>query len=278
MIQCYPSKRLPYHVAVTNTSVHPSAIFDESDALAAELLAVVDLPLFDESPRIRTSDVACSLSLEHWASARVLLRSGLLPSAVVVHRAQFEALARSIWLLYAASDHHLSKLTATLSLDSEQAAKNMPQTVEMMQDLESKAPPQAYNALSRFKDNSWKALNSYAHAGIHPIRRHSDGYPVQLLHDILRNANGLAVVSCMQAAVLSAIDAEVLSAGFRRPTVRWSFLLLGQHDPCLCSVDLKELPSWIRDLLWQWLTREQWCLKRHSSCRCLPGLFYRTWI
>ena len=79
----------------------------------------------------------------------------------------------------------------------------MPQVAEMMQDLAKTAPQQAYEALSRFKDNSWKALNSYAHAGIHPIRRHHDGYPLKLLHDMLRNANTLAVMSCMQAAVLS---------------------------------------------------------------------------
>jgi hypothetical protein len=201
--------------------VHPSEIFDESDALAAEMLAVVDVPLFDSSPRIRTSDVACSLSLEHWASGRILLRSALLPSATVVLRAQFEALVRSIWLLYAASDDHLSKLTATLSLDSEQGAKNMPQTTEMMRDLGKKAPPQAYDALCRFKDNAWKALNSYAHAGIHPIRRHDEGYPVQLLHDILRNANGLAVVSCVQAAILSGrqpLQRAVLAVASKRPT------------------------------------------------------------
>ena len=201
----------------------PPTIFDESDALAEELLALIAVPLFDDSPRIRISDVACSLSLEHWASARALLRSGLLPSAIVVHRAQFEALARSIWLLYAASDDHLSKLTATLSWEAEQAAKNMPQTAEMMQDLAKNAPPQAYDALSRFKENSWKALNSYAHAGIHPIRRRDDGYPVQLLHDVLRNANGLAVVGCMQAAVLSG----------RQPLQRSILALTAKHPPCM---------------------------------------------
>jgi hypothetical protein len=210
-------------LAVTIAAVPPPAIFDESDALAEELLALIDVPLFDDSPRIRTSDVACSLSLEHWASARALLRLGLLPSAIVVHRAQFEALARSIWLLYAASVFHLIKLTATLSLESEQAAKNMPQTAEMMQDLSKKAPPQAYDALSRFKENSWKALNSYAHAGIHPIRRHDDGYPIQLLHDVLRNANGLAAVGCMQAVVLSG----------QQPLQRSILALTAKHPQCM---------------------------------------------
>ena len=206
--------------AVKSTAMSRPQIFDESEALAVELLALVDAPLFDESPRIRISDVACSLSLEHWASTRALLRSGLLPSAIVVHRAQFEALARSIWLLYAASDDHLRKLAATLSLESEQAAKNMPQLADMVQDLAVKAPPPAYDALSRFKNNSWKALNSYAHAGIHPIRRHADGYPEQLLHDILRNANGLAVVGCMQAAILCGqqpLQRRVLDLAAKRP-------------------------------------------------------------
>jgi hypothetical protein len=181
----------------------PFNIFDESDSLAEELQEIINLPLFDNSSRVRTSDVACSLSLEHWHSARALLRTGLLPSALVVHRAQFEALTRSIWLTYAASNKQISKLAADLSLESEQAAKNMPQIAQMIQALEKSGPQQAYEALARFKDNSWTALNSYAHAGIHPIRRHHDGYPVKLLHDVLRNTNGLAVMSCMQAVVLS---------------------------------------------------------------------------
>lgn len=200
--------------------MHPRDIFDDSDALSSELVAVIDLPLMDDSSKVRTSDVACSLALEHWHSARALLRIGLLPSALVVHRAQFEALVRSIWIAYAASDQNISKLTSKLSLESEQGAKNMPQVNEMMNDLAKNAPQQAYEALSRFKDHSWKALNSYAHAGIHPIRRHDDGYPVKLIHDVLRNTNGLAVMTCMQAVVLSGqqpLQRTVLELAGKRP-------------------------------------------------------------
>jgi hypothetical protein len=46
-------------------------------------------------------------------------------------------------------------------------------------------------------------LNSYAHAGIHPIRMHAVGYPDQLIENIAINANGLAIVGAMQAVVLS---------------------------------------------------------------------------
>lgn len=203
--------------------MQPLDIFDESDVLADELLAVIDVPLIDESLRARSSDVASSLALEYWHSARVLLRSGYLPSALVVHRAQFEALTRSIWIAYAASNEHITKLTAVLSLESEQAAKNMPQVAEMMQELAKKAPPQAYDALNRFKESSWKTLNSYAHAGIHPIHRHHDGYPVKLLHDVLCNTNGIAVMTCMQAVVLSD----------QQPLQRKLLELAGKHQACM---------------------------------------------
>ena len=92
---------------------------------------------------------------------------------------------------------------------------------EMMKGLATKAPPQAYDALLRFKDNSWKALNSYVHAGIHPIRRCEDGYPMQLLQNVLRNTNAIAAISCMQAAILSGqqgLQGKVLAAAGEHPS------------------------------------------------------------
>lgn len=200
-----------------------TGIFEQSDAVADRLLAVIDLPLMDQSSRIRTSDVACSLALEHWSAARALLRAGLLPSALVMHRAQFEALVRSIWLAYVASAEQVAKLSADLNLESEQAAKNLPQVADMLGTLEKKGPPQAFEALSRFKENSWKALNSYVHAGIHPLRRHSDGYPVKLIHDVLRNTNGVGVMICMQAVVLSG----------QQPLQRTLLDIAGQQPGCM---------------------------------------------
>jgi hypothetical protein len=197
--------------------------FDDSEELAECLLSIIDLPLFDDSPRIQTSDLACSLALEHWHAVRALLRGGLLSAALVVHRAQFEAVVRSIWLTYAASDTEVSKLTATLDLDSEQAAKNLPQVLKMMEEIAKFAPSQAHAALARFKDNSWKTLNSYVHAGIHPLRRHADGYPANLAHGVLCNANGLAALTRMQAVVLSGVQ----------PLQRDILDLAAKHSTCM---------------------------------------------
>lgn len=151
-------------------------LFEESASLVDELLGLIDLPIM-EGNRVDISDTACSLGIEHWHAVRSLLQLGLLPSALVVHRAQFEALVRSFWLLHAAREVDLVKLTATLDLESEQATKNMTSVAEMMRQLAKTAPVNAYDALARFKEHNWKPLNSYVHAGIHPLRRHADGYP-----------------------------------------------------------------------------------------------------
>ena len=194
---------------------------EESDALAEELLALVDIPLCNDSSRVEVADVACSLAFEHWHSVRLLLRGGLLSSTLVVHRSQFEAVLRSVWLTYAASDSDVARLSASLDLESEQAAKNISQTQHMMDALAKSGPTEAYAALARFKDNSWKALNSYAHAGIHPLRRHADGYPIALAHGVLCNANGLAFMSGMQAVVLGGaqpLQRKVLELAAKHPT------------------------------------------------------------
>lgn len=192
-------------------------LFRKSDLLAEKIQVLIDFPLLNDSARIITADVACSLSFEHWHSVRSLLECGLLPSSIVIHRAQYEALVRSVWMTYSATDDHINKLSTDLNLESEQAAKNLPQVADMISSIGKSGPREAFDALSRFKDNSWKALNSYVHAGIHPIRRHSEGYPIQLIYSVLRNANGLAVMSAMQAVVLSGeqpMQKDVLELAF----------------------------------------------------------------
>lgn len=174
-----------------------------TEDLAERLAAVLTVPAYDDSPRIRVSHLASSVALEHGNACRTLLAVGMVPSGLVVHRAQYEAAVRAVWAFYAASEVHVGKLAATLAVEAEQEAKNLPLVAEMMVALSVKAPPPAYQALANFKENSWKALNSFVHAGIHPLQRQESGYPVQLIEQFLRNCNGLAVVAGMQAAMLT---------------------------------------------------------------------------
>ena len=180
-----------------------NSAFQHSIAFEQQLLALIDLPGHDDSPRLHLADGACDLSLDHWLSTRALLQAGLFPSAAVVHRAQFEAVLRSVWVSHAATESAIEKLGAELRKESEQAAKGVPQAGEMLHALSKSGPKPAYEALESFKSQSWMALNSYAHAGIHPLRRQTQGHPVELVFNLLCNANGLAVVSGMQAVALA---------------------------------------------------------------------------
>jgi hypothetical protein len=193
---------------------------DESEELAVGLRSIIAEPLLDNSPRIQTSEAACALALEHWDAVRALLRLHFVSSAFVAHRAQFEALVRSIWLAHAASDEEVSKLQATLDVDAERMAKNMDQVRDMLDAIEKRGPKEAHSVLARFKDNSWLALNSYAHAGIHPLRRQAEGYPVALAQNVLCNTNSLAVMTCMQAVVLSGaqpLQSEIIDLASKYP-------------------------------------------------------------
>ncbi|TQM12263.1 hypothetical protein FB548_2194 [Pseudoxanthomonas sp. 3HH-4] len=195
---------------------------EQSHDLAVALIDCVSYETYDDSARIALSDVLASLAFEHSHSARMLLHTGFLPSALVVHRSQFESVVRSLWVLYSASDESIAKLSAELTLQTEQAAKNTPLAAKMMEELATTAPPNAFKPLFEFKAHSWGALNSYVHAGIHPIRRHAEGYPLELLANVMKNVNGLTVVTAMQAAILTGIpnlQREVLDIADRFPCV-----------------------------------------------------------
>lgn len=199
-------------------------LIGKSHELAAELERCVARPAYDDSERLQISMVLCSLSFEHGHAARMLAGGGFLPSAIAVHRTQFETLLRSMWVLYAANENHLAKLGADLSSDSEQAARGIPLAMDMMNELSKKAPANAYKPIDDFKKGGWATLNSYVHAGIHPIKRHREGYPIALLESVVRNINGLTVVSAMQAAALTGeigLQRDVLAIG-----ERYAFCLL----------------------------------------------------
>jgi hypothetical protein len=195
------------------------ALQSKSDKLAEELHAfLADVPAAGPHPRLQASEAACFVALEHWDAVRGLLGSGILASGAVVHRAQYEAIVRSIWLLFAASDEHIYKHFSPLSRETERDSKNIPLVAEMIRHLSTRAPKEAYVPLLEFKEVSWAALNSFVHTGRHAIRRNHEGYPKDLVAGILQNCNGLGVFTCMQAVLLSGapqLQKDIIEIGDR---------------------------------------------------------------
>lgn len=178
-----------------------------SEELQERLLELLSEADFDDCPRSLACYSMGSVAIEHAASLRYLMTLTLPNSAAGLLRLQFEALTRAMWLLYAASDASVEKLAAPLSPESERAAKNLPSAREMIDDIgrcvPECAPAAAHLMLVRFKDMSWHAMNSFVHGGIHPLRRHAEGFPVDLATTIVRNSNGLLTMTGMALAVLT---------------------------------------------------------------------------
>lgn len=190
-------------------------ILRRSDALQEALVHILDGASFDASPRGAATYGMCAVAWEHGFGLRSLIEMGLATSAVGLLRLQFEALTRAMWLHYAASDLALQKLSAPLTPQSEQAAKNVASASEMIEQLGKRVganvPAAAHQMLVQFKDVSWQSMNSYVHGGIHPLRRQSEGFPVHLALQILRNSNGLLTMTGMMLTLLTG-DAVVTTA------------------------------------------------------------------
>lgn len=158
------------------------------------------------------------LSLEHAGSALALLHVGFKNSAIALLRLQYESTVRAVWLLYAASDSWVDKLTQPLTEESAQKANSVPMLADMLKELRtSDANPGLINQLEQFRDVSWKALNSYVHGGLHPLTRSIAGHPPLLVGQVLRNCNGLACITMQLLSILTgskAIDVRAVHDEF----------------------------------------------------------------
>ena len=193
------------HNGHVNTLLQRSGEFQA--ALAASFRS--GLLLVDESPRLRTCAGACQLSLEHAAMVRVAFEAHAANSATALVRLQYEALLRAAWLLHAASDVEVDRLTADLDEESAQRAKNVAGPGDMLESLAAKAPAGLIGPLQQFDDLSRRGLNSYVHAGLHPLQRVAQGFPPLLAEQLVRNSNGLMHMAYRLLATLSGNQALV---------------------------------------------------------------------
>lgn len=173
-----------------------------SVALEKQLSKLPSLPLKDDSDRYKSSKIMCAIYFEHAESVKMLIASRNFTSSLSLVRLQYESLVRAIWLFYAATDASVSKLMSQLTTESSNKANKIPMLSEMLNNLEGKVPKQVLDMLLEFKEYSWKPLSSFVHGGIHAINRHSKGYPVPLLCQLLRASNGVLLMAGMLLIIL----------------------------------------------------------------------------
>ncbi|WP_429239466.1 DUF6988 family protein [Aeromonas veronii] len=142
------------------------------------------------------------MAFEHAESAKMLISAGNLTSATGLVRLQYEALVRAMWLLYAATDTDVLKLTSELTQETANKANKLPMLSEMLEKLQGKSPQEPLDMLREFKEYSWKPLSSFIHGGLHAIHRHSKGYPLPLLEQMVRISNGVSLMVGMLLVIL----------------------------------------------------------------------------
>lgn len=179
-------------------------VLQRTHLLQQMLNEITDHALADDSPRVRFSAVGANLATEHWLAMTTLMESRRFASAIALIRLQYESLLRSVWCLHCAVDDQIETLSTAMSEQSQESAKRWPTATAMLEAIGTLRQTTALHAsLCEFKDGSWTALNSFIHAGLHPLVRQAEGYPYELLLQTMRISNGLGLLTAMQKAVLT---------------------------------------------------------------------------
>lgn len=180
-----------------------SQLLNSSDALYVDIEEMLSSSSTDQANVRGLAALALTqTAFEHGIALRGLLGSGLATSGIALLRLQFEALLRAVWCLHAATDGQVERLTAPLTPEGEQGAKNLPSTQKMIESLEKLGPRGSGPMFRRFHDRLSHGLNSFVHAGIHPVHRQFSPYPDRLLCDVVKNSNAVAMLGVIVMAEL----------------------------------------------------------------------------
>lgn len=175
--------------------------------------------------RSRTAAAAGELSLEHGQALRILVAHAAGSSACALFRVQYEALLRAGWVLYAASEAEVGRASSELSAEASRAAQNLPGAKTMLEDLERalRVDPGLVGLvqpLQEIRAQSWAAMNSFVHAGLHPLSRSAQGFPMDLADNVVRQSNAMMHMAVRllyrlsQRAQVNPLQVERSYAGF----------------------------------------------------------------
>ncbi len=129
---------------------------------------------------------------------------------MALFRPQFETLIRGVWLLEAADEKWVRQYHEPLSEESTCTADKAPGVKAMFDELLKLDDPRVKGIvehLDEYRAQSLRALNSFTHGGMHPMSRSGTGYPMTLVDNVDRCANGLVCYAAQMAAPIST-DAE----------------------------------------------------------------------
>lgn len=180
-----------------------ATLLARSDALHEALsTAVGPLDAVPAAGRATVTMDALLISAQHSSALRLCMSADLGASSIGLLRMQYEAVLRAVWALFAADSNDIAALAAPLTTGTLKAAKNLGMAAEILSAIEkSEAPHDLKRSLREVRTSAWDVMNSYIHAGLHPLRR-SDGNAEHELDLTLRVSNGLAAITCALMVVV----------------------------------------------------------------------------
>jgi len=174
---------------------------------SSELHQALDAALagarFVEMPPTPLVVATSKVVFEHGISICLLAEAGNFASANALLRAQFEALVRGLWYCFAANDDWFANYWDAARANPTKDPNISWGMDDMLVSIASKAPPQNAPQLAEFKAKAWGPLNSFVHGGVHPIALQVAGPDFDLVAGTVRNANGLTIMACGAAAILT---------------------------------------------------------------------------
>lgn len=157
-------------------------------------------------PRIILSHKAGYLSLQLAAGVLRLVQDGNVTAAMALIRPQFECLVRGMWLMYAASDEWIEKLSHPLTVASAKKGSGSPMLAKMLDALGKATEPRLQfmvQQLQGFHENGKVVLNSFTHGGMVPLARIGMGYSESMVLGAMQNSNGVLTLACQLLTVLT---------------------------------------------------------------------------
>lgn len=181
-------------------------LLNRSHQFEIELISPsIDLDLYDDSQRLLAVASLGMLSVEHSTGVRYLFKTKCTSSAFALFRLQYEALVKSLWVLFVAKDEDIDSIVGIL--EEARVTKNkkiFPSISKMLEQLLSANTPAHRHVLSlvELKDQSWDAMNSFVHSGLHAVRRNITGYPTELIYTVILQSNNMLTISAYLMAVI----------------------------------------------------------------------------
>jgi hypothetical protein len=174
--------------------LNKTELFELSLKMILELKQeIIKSEVYDCGPRLDLAEQCIYISFEHGIAVNTLLTTELATQAMILLRAQFEAVVRAYWILFIASNHQITKLTFGYTLEEQFESDTCPMVSEMLEKLSSgnlEAKP-VIEHLFNFKKYHLKQLNSFVHTGKQSFTRDVMGYAEDMLLIMMKQSNNL---------------------------------------------------------------------------------------